>query len=366
MENDIATHKYHHHTRIWQMGQTTAIAYSSACTNESDGGKQTVISFSTNAGATWGSPVLAVPSQSAWTNGYGVNRDTFIVYPRNWQYTNGTNWLIAAVESFDSSVRIVGEALFALPVFTNGTVGTLMRISTNTYSALDGKTTPTFSQALHDLLMPYSIVYGCWGGTRPGATPDSEWIGWAIKYTPWVNYYVEPNTFSADGSTTNLYRIWRVVSQYATNNLYLEQQRSTNSGANWSDWQQTGIPNTPAETVGRRLTDGRFVIVGNPQMYIQDVSIWRDPLFCAISDVNSTTITNVYAVRQGDSGTPIYPFVSGKGGGAQYPDCIQVGDYLYVSYSLHKESVGFSRFMIPSNRRILATNLSVETFVIGN
>ena len=58
------------------------------------------------------------------------------------------------------------------------------------------------------------------------------------------------------------------------------------------------------------------------------------------------TITNVTSIRQGLTGTPTYSG-TGKGGGAQYPDAVQVGNYLYVSYSMQKESIGFSRVLIP-------------------
>jgi hypothetical protein len=203
---------------------------------------------------------------------------------------------------------------------------------------MNGKAPVDYDSTLGPPLMTISKLYGCWGGTAPGGGVDRSWIGWRWDGTGTT---VEPNVFSSDGSSTNFYRIWRVVNGY--NNNLVVQQYSTNAGADWSTNMESEIPNSPSETVGRRLADERTVFVGNPKYYSGS---GRDPLFLAITDANSTSITNVWAIRQGISQTPTYRGW-GKGGGSSYPDCVQVGNYLYVSYSMQKESIGFSRVLIP-------------------
>lgn len=350
-ENDLATHRYSHHTRIWNYQGTTWLAFSSSGTNESDSGTQTVISHSTDHGLTWSAPGLVVPSQSAW-NAPGAVEGIRMVFPRNFQLYDGTNYLVTAVDEYNANIHAFGIALFACPVYTDGTIGSLFRISTNSYTPKDGASFVEYNSILGPPLMAYSKVYGCWGNSGADASGENlEWMSSFYQYDPITILQTEPNTFSVDGSETNLYRIWRGVSSYSPEcsncPLFLWQQRSTNSGVNWSTNElQTAIPNTPSESVGRRLSTGQYVIVGNPQMYVQGVSIWRDPLFMAISEPGTTTITNVTAIRQGLTGTPTYAG-NFKGGGAQYPDCQQVGNYLYVSYSMQKESIGFSRVLIP-------------------
>lgn len=361
-EGDIVTHQYHHHTRIWWMQGVTVLAASSCATNEADGGMQTIVFFSTNSGVNWSAPVLAVPSQSRWiyTSGYFTN-NVRVTYPRNFTYHGGTNYLITAVDQFVNDGREHGDALLACAVFTNQTVGPLFRISSATYTNMDGKASVDYDAVLGPPLMADSKLFGCWGGTSPGGEPASEWLGWLWDGTGTV---VEPNVFSADGSGTNYYRIWRAVGTYDTHLVY--QQSSTNAGTNWSSLSASEIPNAPSEVVGRRLNDGRTVFLGNPVYYS---GAGRDPLFLAITD-GTTAITNVWALRQNESQTPTYGGW-GKGGGASYVDAIQVYSNLYVSYSLQKESLAFSRVPIPGwaadplPSTISANTINIGTLIIG-
>lgn len=337
-ENDLATHKYRNHTRTaWFQGMI-AVAYSSAATNEGAGGQQTGISFSWDRGATWSAPVQACPSQSQWTDTQSLVPSR-ITYPRNFQTTNGNLYLIVAVDqeviSSTTAVQAQGDALFVCQVFTNGTLSSLSRISTNTFNSMDGKTVPPYDSTLRGLCMEYSKTFGTWGGSYPDAwVTNSEWLGWIFH----TYVFVEPNTFPSDTTGTNLIRIWR-------KDTSVWQQQSTNSGNSWSlPVMVTGIPNDPSETTGLRLSDGRFVIVGNPQA---TGSKHRDPLFLAITDTASQTITNVWALRQGLTNASVYPGVGGKFGGAQYPGAVQAGNHLFVSYSVAKETIQVSDVRIP-------------------
>lgn len=347
-ENDLATHKYHHLMRITRIENTIAIAFSSGRTNESDGGLQCGIIFSTNRGVSWSSPVQVVPSQSEWTNSPGAYlAGSRLSYPRNFTLYNGTNYLTCSVDNVTTNSVFSGAALLSCAVYSDGTIGTLFRITTNSYPVVDGRSVPSYDSTLGPPLLDDSKVYGTWGGSYPtsAGNPQSDWPGWLFR-DPRI--WTEPNTFSADGSTTNLYRIWRMAGETGsaiTNLNYVWQQQSTNSGTSWtSDPVMTAIPNNPSEVAGIRLSTGQFAILGNPVRYDAG-SVNRDPLFLAISD-QTGNITNVSGLVQGISGTPVYASGS-KGGGAQYPGLMQFGNYIYSAYSLRKEDIGFSRTLIP-------------------
>lgn len=341
-EGDLLTHQYHHHTRIFWTAGVTFLAFASANTNEGDGGTQTAICISTNRGTNWTAPILIVPSQSKWDNAAIVDGER-ITYPRDWETLNGTNYLIVASDRWTNGGRTHGDALMACPVFTNGTVGMTVLIATNgVYGSIDGKAVPDYDAIIGPPLLALSKLYGCWGGSQPGGGSASSWVGWLWNPSPDVTF-VEPNIFSADGSTTNFFRIWRVAGPASLlSNVW--QQYTIDAGANWSAPVQSGIPNSPSETTGLRLTDGRFVVVGNPRY--MDANFARDPLFLAVTDVRSLTFTNVYDIVQGIGATPVYPGWA-KGGGASYCHAVQVGNYLYVSYSCQKERICFSRVLIP-------------------
>lgn len=330
-ESDLLTHQYRHHTRISAFGGLIFLAFSSAGTNEADGGMQCAMCISTNKGTNWSAPISVVPSQSQFTNLYFL-AGSRISYPRDFEIYNGTNYLVCAVDDIESSGGLYyGSALLAVACYTNGTIGPLLRISSATYPVVDGKSVASYDSTFGPGLMALSKVYGCWGGSSVNSA-QSEWIGWWYSGSILLD---EPNTFSVDGSTTNLYRIARASSS-------VMQSHSIDSGATWSASFGTSVPNAPSETTGLRLSTGQFVIIGNPV----SGSTLRDPLYLAITASNSTTITNVYAIRQGLSQVPTYPGF-GKQGGAAYPSVCQNGNYLYVGYSMQKESIGFSRVLIP-------------------
>jgi len=349
-ESGMATHRYQHHTRIYNLGNNPlgsnviAIAYSSAFSNEADAGEQTGISFSTNRGTNWSAPLQVIPSQYPWINNMS-NGVTIvgqrITYPRNFDTANGSNWLVSATDVyFDTSMHEVGVGLIACAVLTNQTIGPLILISTNNYPQTNGMplVVPTYNSGMHDALMPNSIVYGRWGG-RSQAYP-TEWTHWWFDGD---NNWVEPSTTSFNGSSTNLVRFWRCTGGTSNEVHLVGQTHSTDSGSTWSAITFSQVPNAPSETCIIRLTDGRFAILGNPR---NSFGQGRDPLFLAVTDTNSTSVVTVNAIRQGLSGVPVYIGWS-KNGGASYVDAVQLGNYLYVSYSIAKEEIWFSRVLIP-------------------
>lgn len=342
-ENDLESHKYNHHTRIAVFSNRVFIAHSSYPTNETDAGGQTVIHYSTNHGVSWSSPALVCPPQSSWqtiSNCCGLDGSR-IAYPRNFQILSNKLYLVSAVDQVHViggvSQFLVGIALMANEIGLDGTVGTIFRISPANYTNIDSKPFVAYDSTLGPPIYSYSKLYGTWGGSTPFDT-QSDWIGWTYQ-NPYN--YVEPSTFSQDGSSLNFFRLWRSISSV----LYIALSTSSDGGGTWSALSDLTVPNSPSEMSGIRLMDGSFCIIGNPQG-LGPGGGGRDPLFLAKSSSSSTALTNVWAIRQGISGTPTYAG-NYKGGGASYNDVVQVGNYLYVSYSIQKESIGFSRVLIP-------------------
>jgi hypothetical protein len=365
-ETNLLSHKYHHHTRISAHQNAIYLAFSSNRTNEWDGGMQCGMVVSTNHGLNWSLPISIVPSQSVWTNSpVGSLPGSRYSYPRNFTLYNGTNYLVCAIDDVVGIGYEQGAALVARAVYPNGTVGSLFRITTNTYTPIDGKTAIDYDSTLGPPLLTDSKLFGCWGGSFAwDSTVASEWIGWLFSDP---RGWTEPNTFSVDGSATNFYRIWREVTDSVVENEYfLWQQQSTNTGSSWSTPVITEVPNNPSEIAGIRLSTGQYALVGNPKIYL-DQSMNRDPLYLAISAPNSTTITNVTAIVQGSTQQPIFPSTS-KAGQAQYPSLCQNGNYIYVGYSIRKEDVGFSRVLIPglvnNNNDYQGGNINIGTLYL--
>ncbi len=365
VEIDLATHKYQHHTRIAYAGGLTYIAFSSACTNEQDAGMQTAFCVSSNHGGTWSAPVLACPSQSQWQSNWNVVGSR-IAYPRNWQIYSNDLYLISAVDQFQTysntslKTQVVAVALVAVKAVGASVSGNPFLVSTDAYTAIDGKTQLSYNATLGPPLLAGSQIYGCWGGSyTPAGFTNTAWVGWL---TTNGIFYDEPNTFYADSGTNNLYRLWRKANGTTTVVAY---NSSVDGGLNWSAPVDTAIPHSPSETAGLRLADGRYAVIGNPQTG----STYRDPLFLAVTDTGTTPLTNIFAVRQGLSATPIYAGFS-KSGGASYVHAIQVSNYLYVSYSMQKESIGFSRVLIPdladnNNDLPVVINISASSATAG-
>ncbi len=337
VEGTIATHRYHHHSKIWNQLGITYIAFSSGATNEDASGQQTVMCISTNKGTNWNAPFMVLGSQTAFpSTGASYEEAARITYPRNFQEYGGKVYVVAAIDETHGAVLAgltnLGLALVASEVNSNGLSGSLFRISTTAYTPPSG--TINYDGILGPPLLAYSILYGSHGGSGP-LQPA---VAWSVFITQNGINFAEPGTFPFEASGTKLFRIWRRVTT-PDNRLYLAS--SDNAGDSFSYISRLGIPDSPGATFGLRITNGQFAVIGNPI----DGAVNRDPLYLATFNSDGS-ITNLSAIRQGLSGNPTYAG-SGKNGGAQYPGAVQVGNYLYVAYSIAKESIGFSRVLIP-------------------
>jgi hypothetical protein len=340
-ELDLQSHRYHHHTRIHTDGSTNWIGTTSHLTSEGGDGTTVVLFISTDGGTNWTAPVATIGSQSTMRTNVYTPGARFLM-TRGFQKYGGTNYLIIEV---DVAVNTGGNnnalALVACSLNSTGVISSFL-ITTNAYSATNGYAELDYNATLGPPLLAQTIIYGTWGHPDSGTIP---YWGIALWDAAANRGYIEPNTFLSDDTGTNMLRLWRHYTGAPTTWL-VYQSESTNAGVNWSLPVATQIPNHPSETAGIRLNDGRFAIVGNPEDY-SGVNSGRDPLYFALTPPNSLTITNVSAIRQGMSITSSYAGFS-KYGGAQYPALVQATSNMLVSYSVHKESVGFSKFPIPS------------------
>lgn len=367
-EVDLASHKYNHHTAIGYLNGAIYVAHSSACSNEEDSAQQSVAHVSLDRGQTWSAPIQTCPSQSDWTCQTHFHSLTElgarISYPRCMYPYGGTMYAISAIDQiWTNSVGAtgyVGLALSACALYTNGTAGPLFRISPADYTPDTGRSNITYDGTLGPPLYAYAKVYGMHGGSSPEQDIQSDWLGWYS--IPSVITLVEPSTFSQDGGTQNLYRLWRA------NGAWFAQMYSTNGGSTWVypvPNYYTTVPNYPSAPRGLRLNDGRFVLLGNSYTFC------RDPLFFAITDTASFQVTNVWALRQGLPCDSYYPPHLTKQGGASYSDVVQVGNYLYISYSEEKETIGFSRVLIPdlldnnNDLYVPPVNLNIGSAAVG-
>jgi hypothetical protein len=131
-ENEPLSHRYKHHIRVAYQSGITWIAAASAGANEAQSGQQCHLFWSTNVGATWSAPIVAVSSQTAWKTNIEENGARW-TYPRNMTTYNGTNYATFAVDTVFNGGDLQAAALLSCAINSDGTTGSLFRISTEDY-----------------------------------------------------------------------------------------------------------------------------------------------------------------------------------------------------------------------------------------
>lgn len=336
-ENDLATHRYRHHTRIHRTAAGRIyLAFSTGGTNEDQSGQQIGMCYSDDKGVTWSAPVQVCPSQSVFSaSSVAYENGKRVAFTRGFVEHEGTLYIVSAIDQCTGdppgSQGMIGVAMLARSIAADGTLGPLFRITSATYTPIDSKTAVDYDATLGPPLLA-ALQTSTWGGSAPGMTA-SEWSGWTTSASGQV--FAEPSAaVSRDGTSNNLVRLWRAITG-TTNRMYLSWSRD--AGQTWSDPSLTDIPNAPSSMQMLRLSTGQIAMIGNQ-------ASGRAELFLSLFD--SSGQATVHSVRSGVSSTPVYAGTY-KGGGAAYPDMVQVGNYLYISYSLQKENIGFSRVLIP-------------------
>lgn len=336
-ENDILTHKYHHQNAIRYWNGRLHVAFTSSGTNEDGGGQQIGYAYSDDHGATWSTPVIFLPAQSAWSGtAPAFEAGKYIANLRRWIVYQNRLFLVMSVDSCDGAITNVlsqeGKFLACREVNTDGSFGTAFRISPDDYTALDGKTKLNYDSTLGPALFTEADVFGTAGGSAPGE-PASDWGGYISQNS--VTYY-EPRATYRD--LTNVSSIAKTMRDFTNGTAICYFTESTDGGATYGTVRKTNVPTSPSPVMFLRLHDGRFAMIGN-------VDADRTELHVAILSSDLVVQSAQYIVT-GISPTPSVPGTY-KIGGASYADCIQRGNYLYVTYSTQKEKIWFARVLIP-------------------
>jgi len=336
-ESDLASHRYRHYAEITVHRGRTWVAYGSCGTAEDNSGQQVHAHYSDDKGATWSAPILVVPSQSNFSTAdtmWPVGKR--VCFPRMFQ-TDGDNlYLISTINQsgIDGSFSgIIGIAMLATLINPDGTMGATVRISPSSYTQVDSKALFSYDAFLNSRLFLRANRFGMHGGSAPSQTP-SDWLGWEQQNGV---EFLELSTEQWQDDPERLVRLMRAFPTDPYNAVYMN--RSENGGSTRDAIRRTNVPNAPAVTRILRLNDGRYAIVGNH-------GSTRTEIYLALTGVDDLKVLSVHSIISGVSSTPVYAG-TGKNGGASYVDLVQRGNYLYVAYSMRKESIGFSRVLIP-------------------
>lgn len=324
---DLTSQQYHHHTRVAMNAARTRIwvASSSALQNEDSNGQQTVLFTSANNGATWSAPITASPPQDTMSNTVG-DPNSRIEWSRAFVSAGGALYYVSAVQTGSGANALV---LTAVVCNDDGTVGTPFLIDNDAYSPLGGVAAITYDPTLGPQILPTAALYGVWGGSILGGNVRA-WTGWVYEGT---NSFTEPAAFNRDAGGNYVVRLWRAT----VNNTTKVFASLVNAAGNQvSQVSATNIPNAPSQLAALRLSDGRIVVVLNPNDGTN-----RANIALGLFDGITGNQIGVYYIRQNIPTTPTYAGV-GKGGGGAYFGLFQNGNTLWVSYSLQKESVGAS------------------------
>jgi hypothetical protein len=349
-EGDISTHGYHHVAMHISDPRSSRLhmTVTSGGPPEDAGGQTQAYLYTDDAGTNWSSPVLIFPHPDVL---YPTNLVQFrpigahASWPAGWYWDSNqlfvTEWITTLEGGYEEDST--SSAIFAREVFTNGTFGTIYRITTNSFTPKSGRLNPTYSADLNARLLPRIRVFSPWGGTHPGATNLAQWVNFGafVQHDGLPGY--ELKTWSRDGSTNNLIQLVR----------YDQDQRqharvSTNAGQSWSRTFPTGLPSGSSVDLngiswmwGDRRWDGGHLVIGNWGMT-------RSNLYLAMLS-SDLRVTNVMNIQTGiPAGSRIADGAGGKGGGVAYPwATLGSNNILTVTYSFQKTDIGSSTIQLP-------------------
>jgi hypothetical protein len=286
-----------------------------------------------------------MPPASAFDGDQNAGRR--ISYPRSFVTYRGQLYLVSAIDQSNGHgccTNEQGEALVAVALREDGTIGVPFRVSASAYTPLHGYPGYSYDPILGPPIFKLADNFGTWGGSAPGQ-PPSAWTGYSTAADGSI--MVEPNTAAL--TPHELFRLWR--DEGKTGQFVLYWSISKDDGATWSPALPANIPNSPSETAVLKLADGNIAVVGNARDQSTTVDA-RDPLFLAVFDGKTGAMRSVYSVRQGltapahNSGTVCGP--AAKPCGAAYPGLYEHNHTLYISYSAYKQEIWLAT--IPSGK----------------
>lgn len=329
-EADLTSHRYRHHTQVAEHNGKVWVMHSSGGTNEDAGGQMTVVEVSDASTVSFSAPMLLMPAQSAFgaTNA-AFELGTRVSYPSCFAKYGGKLYAIAAVDEVVAGPQTQGGGvlLAAAECKDDGTLGALFRITSDSYTPASGVSAISYDATLGPPLFSHARIYGVWG--------DSS--GKSVDWETFVQFggksYSEPTCIDVDGDESFLLQVWR---RLTAPNYEAAVRASYDGGKTWTAMRTTDIPNSPSSLAGARLPDGRIALVGN-------LKLGRDPLYLAIFDAVYRVRDQVYEVRSGLPVAPTYPGTYKDAPSAAYPGMYVGETYLWVSYSISKETIAVSR-----------------------
>jgi hypothetical protein len=336
--SDLESLQYHHHTRVAVARNGRIwVAYSGAMRHEGSSGMITEVKSSTN-GRTWSAPIVVIAPPSPFNGKQTAHRR--ISYPRAFVTYRRHLYLVAAIDQpngYGCCTNEQGEALVAVALHRDGSIGKPFRVSRAAYTPRKGSPAYHYNVRLGPHLFVLANNFGTWGGSAPGQ-PPSAWVGYGKAADGTT--MVEPNAIRLREHRRTLLRLWR--DEGRTGQFLLYTSISKNFGATWSPALQTDVPNSPSEATIVKLKNGDVAIVGNA-LDQPHATASRDPLYLAIFNGKSGVLRHIYAVRQG-VGAPVYNNgvvcgPQGKPCGAAYPGAYDFHGKLYISYSIDKQQI---------------------------
>jgi hypothetical protein len=327
--------RYNWHTRIWAVSASDLLVMCSrGMNNEDSPGQRSYLHISTDGGATWGAGIELIPSQDtlAETTGTGVVTWPGCFAPNAAVPTSP--YAVLAIEDV-SGGTYDGRALVARTVAANGTLGSLFRITSEDYTPAGGAVKIEHDAVLGPSLLAYWKTYGHWGGNIAGNQ------SWTVTYEAGANHANERSVAVYPPDPTKFYAVWKNKGGFTANRVPAGKVNA--DGTISTAPTATDIPTSPNAPVLGTTTDGRIFLIDSPT---NTGSIDRDPLAVSFCDPGKSTFNHTWAVRQDESIAPVYAG-SFKGSASGYADAVQFGDYLYVSYGVHKEDIWVAKVPVP-------------------
>ncbi len=336
--SDLESLQYHHHTRV-AVGRNGRIwvAYTGTMRHEGSSGMITEVKSSAD-GRRWSAPQVVIAPPSPFDGKQVAGRR--ISYPRAFVTYHRKLYLVAAIDQangYGCCTNEQGEALVAVALHPDGSIGRAFRVSRAVYAPQKGSPAYPYRARLSPHLFVLANNFGTWGGSAPGQ-PSSAWTGYGVAADG--STLVEPNAIRIGWHSRTLFRLWR--DEGKTGKFRLYRSVSRDFGSTWSPAVPTDIPNSPSEATITTLGNGDIAVIGNA-LDIPDAIASRDPLYLAVFSGKTGVLRHVYTVRQGVGAPPYKNGVvcgpQGKPCGAAYPGAFDFHGTLYISYSVDKQQI---------------------------
>lgn len=293
--------------------------------------------YSNDNGDTWSAPVTLAKGDSktyCTSGGWLVTEDKLIAYINVWNYgkqplrvdymttTDGINWTERQHVKMADGTDLGCEFGQDPHIFKNGRIICSGHFPTTKYPA---------SKLMWPLYTddPMGVT-----GWKKGKFNS---IGKVTTTTYEQTQELEPSFYQkASGSIVMTMRDQK-------SSYYVLASESTDNGETWSRTVQTTMPDSRSKQCAGNLPDGTAYIVNNPYR----INKPRCPLSITLSN-DGVTFTKSYLLRSLDELPEQVYSGWAKTLGYSYPKAMVYNGHLWVSYSIQKERVGYSRIPLSS------------------